>query len=154
MTEKNQFKILISSDLQFEELCAEVYFEDAFVALITREEGVEKAILYIEQPKKTKDWVFNLHDFLSILKKARESLIRIDEPKQQTIGKSSNNCIFSIMKRNKESEIEILYNKNPLFYIFKEKEQYFVQIFGAHLDRSLGFRLSDVVFILEKAKNL
>ncbi|NGX62686.1 MAG: hypothetical protein KR126chlam6_00086 [Candidatus Anoxychlamydiales bacterium] len=72
MTKK--FKIIISSDQEYEELCAEIYFENQFVAIITQEKGFENLQISIYSPSKKGKWLFNLVDFQEILNKAKESL--------------------------------------------------------------------------------
>lgn len=41
MTNKNQLKILVASDVDYEELIAEIYCDDNFIALLQQEDGKE-----------------------------------------------------------------------------------------------------------------
>lgn len=68
------FNIIISSDTQYEELCAEIYYDRQFVAIITQEQGVENSIIEIEPPKNRKNWKFNYFEFIEILKAAQNNL--------------------------------------------------------------------------------
>ena len=70
----NKFKIIISSDLDYEELCAEIYFENQFVSIITQENGFENLMIEIYPPKEREAWVFNFSEFDKILKKAKQKL--------------------------------------------------------------------------------
>jgi len=78
---KKQFKIVISSDLDYEELCAEIYFDNQFVAIITQEKGFENLELEIYPPDKKKSWIFNFLEFEKILKKAKEILWEMHKKK-------------------------------------------------------------------------
>ncbi len=154
MLKNKGFEILISSDLQFEELCSEIYFDGEFVALITREEGLENAILHIELPKKTVHWTFDLEDFLKILKSAKDNLIKTDEQtnaKKEKIKTEDKNFSTNITTEN-QLKAEILHNKKPCFSIYKHENKYLIKILKADLSHFLGFRLNDVISVLEKSK--
>ncbi len=71
---KNHFKIIISSDLDYEELCAEIYFNDQFVAMLMQEKGFENLELEIYPSENKKTWLFKFSEFEKILKKAKEKL--------------------------------------------------------------------------------
>jgi hypothetical protein len=71
---KNDFKLIISSDLDYEELCAEIYFDNQFVAILTQEKGFENLVIEIYPPKNQKIWLFKFSEFEKILKKAKEKL--------------------------------------------------------------------------------
>ncbi len=82
MREKG-FDIIISSDIQYEELCAEIYFDKQFVAIITQEGGIENAIVEIEPQKNMQKWTFGYSEFVQILKEAYRELDemkKIDAP--------------------------------------------------------------------------
>jgi len=71
---KNEFKIVISSYVDYEDLCAEIYFDNQFVAILTQEEGFENLLIEIYPPENKKHWSFKFSDFEAILKKAKEQL--------------------------------------------------------------------------------
>ena len=71
---KNEFKIVISSDLDYEDLCAEIYFDNQFVAILTQEKGFENLLIEIYPPENKKNWSFKFSDFETILKNAKEQL--------------------------------------------------------------------------------
>lgn len=73
MREKG-FDIIISSDTEYEELCAEIYFDREFVAIVSQEHGLKKLVIEIDSPKSEKKWIFNYFDFIEILKDAQITL--------------------------------------------------------------------------------
>lgn len=73
MKEKG-FDIIILSDTQYEELCAEIYFDGQFVAIITQEEGKENSIIEFDPPKSVLKWIFKYSDFIDALKEAQNCL--------------------------------------------------------------------------------
>jgi hypothetical protein len=69
-----KFKIIISSDMEYDDLCAEIYFEDQFVGILTQEEGFEHLSIDIYPPMNSKYWKFNFSEFEIALKAAKEAL--------------------------------------------------------------------------------
>jgi len=76
----SKFKILISSDTDYNELCAEIFFEDQFVGIITQEEGFENLEIEIYPPNNKKFWDFKFSEFEAILKSAKETLWEMRKP--------------------------------------------------------------------------
>ena len=76
---EKRFKIIISSDLQYNDLCAELYFDDQFVAIVTQEKGLENLEIEIHPPKNHSFWNFNLSEFQNILKSAQELLQKMQK---------------------------------------------------------------------------
>lgn len=70
MIKRKGFEMIISSDIQYEELCAEIYFDGEFVAIVTQEQGIENAIIEIDPPKNLPNWRFNYSGFIRILEDA------------------------------------------------------------------------------------
>lgn len=70
----HKFKTLISSDINYNELCVEIFFEDQFVGIITQENGLENLEIEIYPPDNKKFWVFKFSEFESVLKSAKEAL--------------------------------------------------------------------------------
>lgn len=70
----SKFKILMSSDVNYNELCAEIFFNDQFVCIVTQEEGLENAKITISPPEGGGSWLFSLLEFESILKSAKNAL--------------------------------------------------------------------------------
>jgi hypothetical protein len=68
------FEIIISSDTQYEKLCAEIYFDSQFVAIITQEESLEMANIEIYSPVNTPQWTFNFSEFFNVLREAKNKL--------------------------------------------------------------------------------
>ncbi len=74
MLKEKGFNIIISSDIQYEKLCAEIYFNMEFVAIITQELGIENPVIEIYPPKNKPAWTFNYFEFAEILKVALDQL--------------------------------------------------------------------------------
>ncbi len=70
----SKFKILISSDTAYNDLCAEIFFEDQFVGILTQEQGLENMEIEIHPPQNKKLWIFNFSEFEAALKSAKEAL--------------------------------------------------------------------------------
>lgn len=70
----SKFRIIISSDIDYNELCAEIFFEDQFVGILTQEQGFENLEIEIHPPKNKNFWAFKFSEFESILKSAKEAL--------------------------------------------------------------------------------
>ncbi len=74
MIKSKGFDIIISSDNEYEELCAEIYFDGEFVAIISQEQGNENPIIEISPQKNTSPWTFDFFEFLEIFKKAQTEI--------------------------------------------------------------------------------
>ena len=70
----SKFKILISSDINYDELCAEIFFEDQFVGILTQENGLENLEIEIYPHPNKKFWDFKFSEFEAALKSAKEAL--------------------------------------------------------------------------------
>jgi hypothetical protein len=70
----SRFKIIMSSDLNYNELCAEIFFEDQFVGILTQEQGFENLEIEIHPPQNKKFWIFKFSEFETVLKSAKEAL--------------------------------------------------------------------------------
>ena len=64
----------MSSDIQYDDLCAEIYFEDQFFAIVTQEEGFENLEIEIYPPPNEKFWQFKFSQFEEVLKSAKDAL--------------------------------------------------------------------------------
>jgi hypothetical protein len=73
MTETN-FEFNIASDVDFEDLIADIGFEDSLVALLTQEEGFQNLRIRIYPPKNTEFWDFRLDEFEDIILRAKKRL--------------------------------------------------------------------------------
>ncbi len=71
---KKEFHIILSSDLEYEQLCAEIYYKDLFVAILIQEEGFENLEIEIYPPTNAKKWVFKYSEFLRVLEEAKQVL--------------------------------------------------------------------------------
>jgi len=64
----------MSSDIEYNELCAEIYFDDQFVGILTQEHGFENLEIEIRPSQNKKFWVFAFSEFEAVLKSAKEAL--------------------------------------------------------------------------------
>ncbi len=77
---EHPFKILISSDLDYNELCAEFFFEDQFVGILTQERGFENLEIEIHSPPNQKFWIFKFSEFEAALNSAKNALWEMQKP--------------------------------------------------------------------------
>jgi hypothetical protein len=73
---KENFEIVISSDIDYDDLCAEIYYKDQIVAMLSQENGVDNMIIDIYS-SKNECWKFNLNDFDKIVLKAKKMLLEM-----------------------------------------------------------------------------
>lgn len=76
----SKFKIIISSDTDYNELCAEIFFEDQFLGILTQEQGFENLEIEIYPPQHKKFWVFKFSEFEAVLTSAKKSLWDMRKP--------------------------------------------------------------------------
>lgn len=77
---KDKFKIRLCSDLDYEEMVADISYENYTVATITQEKGIDNMEIEIFPPEKpTKSWKFSLNDFVEIIAFAKKSLIEMQK---------------------------------------------------------------------------
>lgn len=69
-----KFRIDIGSDLEYEDLVADIYFEDRFVAMLTQEQGFENLEIEIYPPETQKFWVFKFSEFDEAIQYAKRRL--------------------------------------------------------------------------------
>lgn len=73
---RNKFRVLLISDLDYEEMVAEVCYENSTIAMITQEKGVDHMEIEIfPQVEGMPSWKFTLDDFLYALQNAKKGLI-------------------------------------------------------------------------------
>lgn len=70
----SNFKIIMSSDEKYNDLCAEIYYEGQFVAILSQEKGFENLEIEIGSPDEGGAWVFKVSEFLNILNSAKDAL--------------------------------------------------------------------------------
>lgn len=76
MTEA-KFEFSVGSDVDFEDLVADIGFDDNIVALLSQEEGFENLRIRIYPPKVGGFWDFRFDEFESIIQKARKQLFEL-----------------------------------------------------------------------------
>ena len=76
------FRVDILFPDQFQDMIAEVYFQDEFLCLISQDEGYDSIDLEIICSSKDKNWKFKLADFEEAIEYAKKrlwELRKIDE---------------------------------------------------------------------------
>ena len=76
MISKN-FRVDIVGDLDYEDLVADIYFKDQFVAMLTQEKGFEKLEIEIHPPKNQEKWLFKFSEFEEALQHAKLRLWKL-----------------------------------------------------------------------------
>lgn len=75
MNKKNKnFNFSIGSDLDYEDLVADIGFNNQLLALLTQEEGYENMKIKIYSRNGTVSWEFRLDEFEEILSCAKQRL--------------------------------------------------------------------------------
>lgn len=85
MKEK-QFKYTISSDDEFEDLIADIGFENNLIALLTQENGFQNLRIRIYPPKNKEFWDFRFDEFDDIIHSAKKRLEQLQ--KNESVDKS------------------------------------------------------------------
>lgn len=73
MTETN-FEFTVASDIDFEELIADIGFENHLVAFLTQEDGFQNMRIRIFSPQDKDYWDFRLDEFEEIIHRAKKRL--------------------------------------------------------------------------------
>ena len=68
------FSNLVASDVDLEELYAEIQYNNKAVAILTQEEGLERLKIQLLPNKDGGDWNFYLADFFEAIEKAKHRL--------------------------------------------------------------------------------
>ena len=61
----NKFRIRMCSDVDYEEMVADICYEDSTVATVNQEKGVEHMEIEIYAQDEKQSWNFPLDDFIS-----------------------------------------------------------------------------------------
>lgn len=68
------FEFTIASDVDFDDLIADIGFENNLVALLTQENGLQNLRIRIYPPKDKEFWDFKLDEFEDIIDCAKKRL--------------------------------------------------------------------------------
>ena len=69
----------VCSDLDYEEMVADICYEDHTIAMITQENGINNMQIEIFTPEETNSWSFCLDDFIDIIVFAKKRLIEMQK---------------------------------------------------------------------------
>lgn len=77
---KNNFTVSYISDLDYEEMVADICFNNLTVAMLTYEKGIESfEILIFPPPSNEEFWKLNLNVLLEVIEEAKNRLILMRE---------------------------------------------------------------------------
>lgn len=71
----NGFVIEISSDLDYEEIVANILYKEETIAILSQENGLENLEIEIFPSVEAKPWKFSLDDFIKTLQLSKKCLI-------------------------------------------------------------------------------
>lgn len=75
-----KFTVEVCSDLDYEEMVADVSYENHTIAMITQENGIDNMEIEIFLPEKEiKSWKFPLNDFIENIVFAKKCLIEMQK---------------------------------------------------------------------------
>jgi len=69
-----KFEYSVGSDDSFNDLVADIGFDDQLVAMLTQEDGFENLRIIIYPPENTDFWNFRFDEFEAVIQKARKRL--------------------------------------------------------------------------------
>ena len=82
---KEHFYNQIASDVDLEELLAQVYFDDEMIAVISQEEGIDKAVLELWPRTDGKNWEVNFKQFMNAMERAYKRLKSMKKIEDQPV---------------------------------------------------------------------
>jgi len=74
MSISKDFRISVGDDQEHEDLTAEIYYQDRFVAMLTQEKGYTNIEIELYPPPEDEKWCFPLDDFLKAIEFAKKRL--------------------------------------------------------------------------------
>lgn len=80
---ENRFRIDISSDLDYEDLIADIYFKDQILAIVSQEEGFQNMRIQIYSSPNDEFWDFRFDEFEEIIQKAKKRLWELRKTPEQ-----------------------------------------------------------------------
>ncbi|GAA4349230.1 hypothetical protein GCM10023165_35830 [Variovorax defluvii] len=69
-----RFTVSVGDDPEHEDLTAEIYYDDAYVAMVSQEAGFDNAIIEIQPGPDLGRWSFPMSEFIQALDHARQRL--------------------------------------------------------------------------------
>lgn len=77
---ENNFRIRICSDVDFEEMVADLIWDNKEVATVIQEKGVDKMeVIIYPPPKDSISWNFPFNDLVKALNEAKERLLKMQK---------------------------------------------------------------------------
>ncbi len=76
-----KFLVEVCSDLDYEEMVADISYENHTIAMISQENGIDKMeIELFTHQEEEKSWKFSLDDFIEVITFAKKRLIEMQKP--------------------------------------------------------------------------
>ena len=69
-----KFRVDIVGDLEYEDLIADIYYDDEIVAMLSQETGFDNMEIEIYSPKKQATWQFKFSEFEDVIQFAKKRL--------------------------------------------------------------------------------
>ena len=69
-----EFRTDIVGDLDYEDLIADIYFNDQILAVLSQEEGFQNLRIRICPPKNKEFWDFRFDEFVNVINHAKKRL--------------------------------------------------------------------------------
>ena len=77
-----KFRTDIVGDLDYEELIADIYFQDKILAVLTQENGFQNLRIKIYPPQNQESWDFSFDEFEAIIHSAKQRLWELRKIKE------------------------------------------------------------------------
>ena len=74
VTKMYDFEITVGSDLDYEDLTAEIFYKNEFVARLQQEEGFKNMKIQLANRENSASWEFYLSEWLEVIERAKTRL--------------------------------------------------------------------------------
>ncbi len=77
--QKDFFKTRVCSDLDYEGMVVDIVYKNSTVATLNQDKGIKNTEIKVFPPVDKDCWDFPYEEFIKILKKAKETLIKFNQ---------------------------------------------------------------------------
>ncbi len=74
MIAQKNFRISVGDDAEHEDLTAEIYYQESFLALLSQEHGFENLQIEIYPCPNREAWDFSLDEFIKVIEASKQRL--------------------------------------------------------------------------------
>jgi hypothetical protein len=74
MNVESSFHISVGDDPDHEDLTAEIYYKGVYLALISQEQGLNRALIELQSSPDGEVWTLDLAEFVDVLNQAKRRL--------------------------------------------------------------------------------